>query len=637
MCGIAGFIYKEPNKKAETSILKSMLDKIIHRGPDEEGVYINKNVALGMRRLNIIDLTTGSQPIFNQNKDRIIVYNGEFYTFKRFKEQLSDKYKFKTKSDTEVILYLYEEYGENFINKLLGMYAFSIYDKRKGKLILVRDRIGIKPLYYTLTDKGTFIFGSEIKTILCHPEAKKEVDPQGLELLLTLEYIPTPLSLFKGIKKVPPGHYLVYSKGKVRLKKYWDINPQTLKAKETDYLKEIDSLLEESVKDRLISDVSLGAFLSGGVDSSSVVGKMRKIGVDPLMTFSIGFQEKSYNELPFSEKVSEMFNTKHFIEILSPDINSLLKKLIFHMDDPIGDFSIFPTYLVSKIARKNVTVALSGDGGDETFAGYEHYIAQKLGGLFNKIPFIDIPFTLLSSIFPPSKQKKGFINRLKRFSKGLSLDNSLRHFRWMTFLSLEQKKKLFTNKVKKEIDLSREIHKRKPLDDIFNKAKSFDNINGELYIDFKTYLTDNILVKVDRMSMATSLETRVPILDHRLVDFAFKIPGKYKLKGFTTKHIFKKNALKMLPADIVFREKQGFSIPIKNWLKKELKPLLLNFLSEEKINKAGFFNFLEVNRYVDEHLSGKYNHSHILWGILLFHVWYEYFILENKKWTEEIF
>ncbi len=636
MCGIAGFIYQNKNNKAEEKLLKEMLSLIVHRGPDEDGVYIDDNVALGMRRLNIIDLNTGSQPIFNKNKDRVIVYNGEFYKFNNYREKLKNKYDFKTKTDTEVILYLYEEYGEEFVNKLNGMYAVSIYDKRDDKLILVRDRVGIKPLYYTLTAKGTLVFGSELKTILKHPEVKREVSPQALEYFLTLEYIPAPLSIFKNIKKLPQAHYLVYSNGKIRLQRYWRIKPETIKGDESQYIETLDKLFESSVKERLISDVPLGAFLSGGVDSSSVVGKMRKIGVEPLLTFSIGFKEKSYNELPFSEKVAKIFKTKHYTEYVTPDIISLIKKLIVYMDDPIGDFSIFPTYLVSEITRKKVTVSLSGDGGDELFAGYEHYIAQKIGNILDKIPLSKIPFKIMPYFFPPSKTKKGFVNRVRRFGKGIGLSSGLRHFRWMVFLTLEQKRRLFSDNIKKELDLSREINEREPLKEIFDYAKKFDSINGELYIDFNTYLVDNILVKVDRMSMATSLEARVPILDHELVEYAFKIPGKYKLKGLTTKDIFKKAALKMLPKEIVYREKQGFSIPIKNWLKNELKPMLLKTLSEENIMRTGFFNYSEVKRYTEEHLAGKDNHSHILWGLLLFHIWYGYFVSEDKKWIEEI-
>ena len=634
MCGIAGFIYKD--REAEEKLLRKMLSLIIHRGPDEEGVYVKDNCAIGMRRLNIIDLNTGSQPIFSKDRKKVIVYNGEFYPFKKFRDDLEEKYEFYTKTDTEVILHLYEEYGLSFVEKLSGMYAIAIWDETEKKLILVRDRVGIKPLYYTLTDSGTIVFGSEPKTILLHPEVKREVDPQALELFLSLEYIPAPLSIFKNIRKLPPAHFLIYKEGKIEVREYWKIENKTFKAEENEYIEGIDKLLEKSVKERLISDVPLGAFLSGGVDSSSVVGKMRKIGVDPLLTFSIGFDEKSYNELPFSQKVAEIFKTDHYIEKVSPNTISLIKKLIFHLDDPIGDFSIFPTYLVSKIAKKRVTVSLSGDGGDELFAGYEHYIAQKISNLTRKIPLLKQSASLLSSLLPPSPKKKGFVNRIKRYSRGLNLSPSLRHFRWMLFLTLEEKKRLFSEKLKKELELDKEIHEREPLKKVFEKAKDFDPINGELYIDFKTYLVDNILVKVDRMSMATSLEARVPILDHNLVEFAFKIPGQYKLKGLMTKYIFKKNAEKMLPKEIVYREKQGFSIPIKNWLKNELKPLLYNFLSKENVEKIGFFNPEEIERFIREHTEGKENHSHILWALLLFHMWYEFYIIE-EQWTEGIF
>ncbi len=626
MCGIAGFIYRDKNRLAEANILKEMLSLIVHRGPDDEGIFVYSNIAMGMRRLKIIDLETGSQPIFNEDRSKVIVYNGEFYTFKEWKKVLKNSHRFYTKTDTEVILHLYEEYGIEFLKKLRGMYAFSIFDKKKNQLIIVRDRVGIKPLYYTITEEGTLVYGSELKTILVHPEVKKELNPQALNFLLTLEYIPSPYTLFKNIHKLKPGHYLFYDNGNIKIEKYWDIEPDDEIFDEKKAKEGISEILKEAVKMRLISDVPLGAFLSGGVDSSTIVANMRFLNTNPLMTFSIGFEEKSYNELPYAEKVSKKFNTIHYVKYLKPNIGELFEKLIFHLDDPIGDFSIFPTYLVSKIARERVTVALSGDGGDELFSGYEHYIAQKLSKLLNFFPAKHV-LKLADQLLPPSPKKKGLVNRVKRFSKGLMLDKNLRHFRWMIFASEKEKREIFTGDFLKEIEISDNLFEIEPLNEIFIKAKEFDPVNGELYIDFKTYLTDNILVKVDRMSMAESLETRVPLLDHEFVEFVFKISGNLKLKGLRTKHIFKEYAKSFLPQEIIEREKQGFSIPIKNWLKKELKELLLENLNEDSIKEDGIFSYKGVKKLIDEHLSGKENHSHILWGILVFQMWKKRFFL----------
>ena len=631
MCGIAGFVYADPQRPAEEEILLKMLDSIFHRGPDEDGRWTQGNKALGMRRLSIIDLSTGSQPLFNEKRDRLIVYNGEFYTYQEHRKALAEKYRFTSQSDTEVILRLYEEYGMGFTDRLRGMYAFALADLKEDRLILVRDRLGIKPLYYTLTPTGTLVFGSEIKALLAHPEVDSTPDLQALEYLLTLEYIPAPLSAFKSIKKLPAGHTLTYSGGRVEIAPYWSLEPETQSRSLSQWEDELESRLEEAVKMRLISDVPLGAFLSGGVDSSAVVAKMRRLGVDPLMTFSIGFDDPSYNELPHSQRVSDLFHTQHHTETLKADILPLLPRVLPQMDDPIGDFSVFPTLLVSEVARRHVTVSLSGDGGDEIFAGYEHYLAQKAaetdrrfaGGLGGSL------LRGLSSMVTPSSQKKGWRNRLLRYSRGLSLDPGLRHFRWTVFLSLEQKRRLFTPEARKEMDLSREIHLRDPLKRHFQKAASFDSVNGELYLDVMTYLPDNILVKVDRMSMAVSLEARVPLLDHLLVETAFRIPGPQKLQGWTTKALFKKASLRDLPPETVYRRKEGFSIPMKSWLRRELVPLQDKFLSAGSLDSTGIFVFSEVEKYRREHLSGKFDHSHILWGILLTQMWFHRFILKE--------
>ena len=639
MCGICGFYENKP--EADRGILEAMNAQIVHRGPDEDGFFHQDHVGLAMRRLCIIDLETGQQPMFSFSDRHTITFNGEIYNFMELKAELETKgFQFKTKCDTEVIINLYEAYGTEFVKKLRGMFAISIYDKIKERLILARDHVGIKPLYYTIKPgSGNLVYGSEIKSILQYPGISREIDPQAVDWFLTLEYIPAPFSMFKAIRKLPAGHLLVYSKGQSAplIERFWDPSKgehissgdrnKNGKPPDFDLLKEeFHALLNESVKMRMISDVPLGAFLSGGIDSSAIVATMAGLSEQRIKTFSIGFEEKSYSELKYSTQVSEQFNTDHYTKTLSPDINELVLYLADFWDEPLGDFSNFPTYLVSKTAREKVTVVLSGDGGDEIFGGYEHYIAQKVAR------FVDFPlfrpFHKLASnvthLFPPSEKKKGFVNRIKRFSEGLHNSHADRHFRWMIFLSNLQKRKLYSPSFLQD-EYLKPLHNRTTFDDYFEKSRGFDGINQDLYLDFNTYMVDNILVKVDRMSMATSLEARVPLLDYKMVEFAFSLPDSYKLGGNTTKWFFKKAMEGILPDDIIYRRKEGFSIPIKNWLKTDLKDLMMEYLSEKRIREAGFFNFEFVEKMKNEHLNNKQNHAHRLWALILFNLWRERF------------
>lgn len=627
MCGICGFY--QSDLKADKSDLKLMNNQIIHRGPDDDGYYFNGRVGLAARRLSIIDLNTGHQPLTSHSKMNWITYNGEVYNFKELREELKARgYKFRTSTDTEVIVNLYEEFGLDFVKKLRGMFAIGIYDIKKNKLILIRDRIGIKPLYYSFQPENkTLIFASEIKSILKYPGIKKELNNNALDLFLTLEYIPAPFSIFKNINKLPSGHILIYENGNIQIKKYWEIKKGKLNGNFNELKEQFLSLLNESVKMRMISDVPLGAFLSGGIDSSAITSVMSSISENRIKTFSIGFEEKSYSELKYSKIVSEKFNTDHYTKSLSPDINELVLFLSNFFDEPLGDFSNFPTYLVSKAAREKVTVILSGDGGDEIFGGYEHYIAQKIAR------FVDFPifrpfhklFSKTTNLFPPSELKKGFTNRIKRFSEGLSNSYKNRHFRWMLFLSNFQKTKLYSPDFLDPRFLNI-LPLRRPFEKYFELSREFDGLNQDLCLDLKTYLVDNILVKVDRMSMATSLEARVPLLDHKIVEFAFSIPEDFKLKGYTTKWFFKKSMEGILPDEIIYRQKEGFSIPIKNWLKNELKDLMFEYLSEKRIKETGIFNYNYIKKMIDEHINNRENHSHRLWTLILFNMWKEKFL-----------
>jgi len=627
MCGICGIIQPENKKPIPKKYLSSMCRTIIHRGPDDQGLHLESDVALGVRRLSIIDLETGHQPLSNEDGSIWTALNGEIYNFPQLRKELIQLgHTFTTKTDTETIVHGYEQWGPDFIKKTNGMFSISIWDRNNRTLFLLRDRLGIKPLYYSLCRDGTLVFGSELKAVLAHPKIERRLDLQALDLFLTLEYIPAPYSIFENIFKLPAGSLLTYKNGTINIRTYWDLQQnRTEEMKELirspeSLQDELFSLLKESVKSRLISDVPLGAFLSGGIDSSAIVGLMHTLGVSPIKTFSIGFEYDTYNELGHARRIAEKFNTEHKEFILKPDILQLTEKLILHLDEPFGDFSIFPTYLVSKTARDSVKVILSGDGGDELLAGYEHYQAQKL----SKNPLMGPVHGLLPPLikkFPPSPKKKGLWNKMQRYCRGVEMDKSLRHLRWMMFLSPEEKKPLYSENLRESLKGITSLHKQEPFQSIFKRMNDYDATNGELFLDLNTYMVDDILVKVDRMSMATSLETRVPLLDHNVVEFLFQIPGRFKLKGMSSKWIFKKTMERLLPKENIYRKKEGFSIPIKHWLRTELKEMMLDYLEENRIKKEGLFSSKAVNLLIQSHLKKKRNNSHQIWALLVFEIW----------------
>jgi asparagine synthase (glutamine-hydrolysing) len=625
MCGICGFFQLQ--EAADAGVLKRMNDQIIHRGPDDEGFFHQEGVGLAARRLSIIDLVTGHQPLCSASGNSWIAYNGEVYNFRELRRELEGRgCAFRSQSDTEVVVNLYEEFGLDFVKKLRGMFAIAIYDQKRRRLVLARDHIGKKPLYYSLERGRRLVFASEIKAILQYPGMSREVDPEALDLFLTLEYVPAPYSILKSVRKLPAGHILVFEDGEASIGEYWDLRPGAGAVDFSLAREEFLGLLEESVRLRMISDVPLGAFLSGGIDSSAVVAFMARASALPVQTFSVGFEEKSYSELPFSRRVAAKFMTDHHERILSADIGELVDRLARSLDEPLGDFSNFPTYLVSRTARENVTVALSGDGGDEIFGGYEHYVAQKLARFADYPPLR--PLRCLAGramrLVPPSEKKKGLVNRAKRFSEGFANPAADRHFRWMLFLTARQKKRLYTPGFMRE-SFAAELPEREPFRAFFARSRGFAGINQDLYLDLKTYLADDIMVKVDRMSMASSLETRAPLLDYKLVEFAFSLPPEWKVRGTTGKWFFKKAMAGILDDETIYRQKEGFSIPIKNWLRGELKELMLDTLSRRKISAMGYFSYPEVERMIREHLANRDNHAHRLWALIQFHLWHDHF------------
>lgn len=620
MCGICGVASSHNLDSASGIILERMCQSLYHRGPDDDGYYLGKKALLGVRRLSIIDLVTGRQPIPNEDRAVWVAFNGEIYNYREIRAQLEAKgHVFATQSDTEVIIHAYEEYGQGCVDLFNGMFAFAVWDANQHRLFLARDRLGIKPMYYW-TGNGQIVFGSEIKAIIAHPIVPRDIDPLALDYFLTLEYIPGPRTIFKDIHKLQPGHYLIFQNGSLKVERYWDIAPQAFPQDEQTCHEALVELIKDSVQMRLVSDVPLGAFLSGGIDSSTVLAFMSQASGSPVKTFSIGFEDDSYNELPFARQVAAAFKTEHHEQVMSPDITALAEQLAGHLDEPLGDFSIFSTYLVSQMASKFVKVVLSGDGGDEVFGGYDTYLAQSLHEYYRQLP-AGLRKNVLPRLFdliPPQRSKKGLVNKSKRFVEGSLYPEFLQHTRWMLFMTEMDKYQLYTPEWRHQLN----GHNATAFfENYFHNADPWDSLAQQQYVDIKTYLVDNILTKVDRMSMAVSLEARVPLLDHRIVEFALNLPAQMKLQRGKTKIILRKAMAEILPQSVLTKPKQGFSIPLKHWLRGPLRPLMMDLLSTNCIRRRGYFEPQAVSHWVDEHLEGRANHSHRLWALLMFELW----------------
>ena len=633
MCGICGKVYFDHSRPVEREVISSMNDVLRHRGPDDQGIYINGNVGLGMRRLSIIDIDGGNQPIRNEAGNVWVVYNGEIYNFPELKDNLISKgHVFYTRTDTEVIVHLYEEFGEDFVKELNGMFGIALWDECRKKLILARDSVGIKPLFYAVFS-DRLIFGSEIKSIL-KDDVPRNVDLEALHDYLSLNYVPAPYTMFKGIKKLEAGNLLIFQNGRVSNKKYWDVhygssNGQSscsLLKSEEDYADRLLELLGNSVKRHLISDVPLGVFLSGGMDSSTIVALMSQMNNRKIKTFTIGFEEKSYNEVDDARLISKRFDTEHNELIVTPNIVDVLPKLIRSFDEPYADSSAIPTYFVSKLAREHVKVCLGGDGGDEIFAGYVTYPAYKVAHLYKKLPrFLTenlIPF--LVNLMPVSDGKVSFDYKAKRFVEGALLPPSLSHFWWKVIFTEEMKQKLYSEELRSTLNGFRDSFQ------IFNRhfdsCTDSDTLQKLLYVDLKVYLPDDILVKVDRMSMAHSLEARVPFLDREVVEFMANVPSSMKMKGFGTKYILKKALEKLLPKEIIRKKKGGFNVPIARWIKNDLKDHVIDALSPSKIRSTGFFNETNVSQILNMHIDGKKDYSRNIWGLFMFMLWHDEYI-----------
>jgi asparagine synthase (glutamine-hydrolysing) len=624
MCGICGIIGSEP---IDRDALGRMTAALRHRGPDDEGFLVDERadgvaVGLGVRRLSIIDLVSGNQPIGNEDGSVQLVFNGEIYNYRELRAELeSSGHRFATDSDTEVIVHLYEELGSHWVERLNGMFAIALWDTNRGELVLARDRFGKKPLYYADLG-GSLLFGSELKSLVEHPRCPRDLDFDALTRYLALEYVPTPYSIFAGIRKLPGGHVLRWRDGRISIEQFWDLEhrPDDPSRPDEQYVEEFRELLRAAVRRRLISDVPLGAFLSGGIDSSSVVAMMvDSLPAGAVKTFSVGFEEQSFDESLHARRVAGHFGTDHHEEVFTARVMlDTLPTVVDGLDEPFGDASILPTYLLSRLTREHVTVALGGDGSDELLAGYPTFPADRFAR-FYRVPRMLHTNVIapLADRLPVSTANFSFDFKLNRFLRAAASREDVRHAVWLGSFTPDEQAALLI---------------AAPGDPFAEQRRMLASAGGDrlgklIYLYAKTYLQDDILVKVDRASMACSLEVRAPFLDVELVEFLSRVPSRLKLRRLDTKHLLKRAMGDILPPGIANRAKKGFGIPVAAWFKGELREALQDELSNERIRRQGLFEPDEVNRLVSEHLSGRRDHRKALWTLFVFQLW-------HRRWFE---
>jgi asparagine synthase (glutamine-hydrolysing) len=629
MCAIAGIYNFRAGEPVSCGLLKAMTDTMVHRGPDDEGFYISGALGLGHRRLSIIDLEGGHQPLTNEDNTVWVVFNGEIYNFMELHDELVKKgHVFKTRSDTEAIVHLYEEEGERCFERLRGMFAIAIWDARDRKLLLARDRIGKKPLFYFHDGVG-IAFASEMKALLKIPRVPREIDLEAVSDYFSLLYIPAPKSIFKHIRKVLPAHYLVVSNKGIREVEYWDINfSEIAERTEDEWCDKLLDMYREAVSLRLMSDVPLGAFLSGGVDSSSVVALMADVVRDSVTTCSIGFEEEEFNELDYARETASRFGTHHHEKIVRPDAVEIVEKLAWHYDEPFADSSAIPTYYVSQMARETVAVALAGDGGDENFAGYRRYYFDRRENIMRGL----LPGAVRKPVFGTIAQLYPKADWAPRVFRGkATFENLARspieaYFRSISGFPSELKARVLHEDVRWSL---KGYDSLTVLRDYYDKTRTTDPLSRIQYVDIKTYLTDDILVKVDRASMAHSLEVRAPLLDHKLMELAATMPSSVKLRGMNGKYIFKKAVRKLLPQSVLRRKKMGFAVPLSQWFRNDLK----EFAHSVLFTGSGdtLLTGATVKRVWEEHQSGLRNRSTELWALLMFRLWERQFMADTSS------
>ncbi len=617
MCGICGIVGFD-----DENLLNKMCEAMFYRGPDDSGIFVDSLVGLGHRRLSIIDLKTGHQPVHNEDESIWIVFNGEIYNFKELRKELENRgHKFYTSTDTEVIVHSYEEYGDNCAEKFNGDFAFAIWDGDRKKLLLARDPIGVKPLYYTVCH-GCLLFSSEIKSLLQYRDFDKKLNYNALHRYLTFQYTPGPETMIEGIFKLQPGHILTYIKESLNISQYWSIKSTEIINSESYFCNTLLMLLKESIRRRLMSDVPLGAYLSGGLDSSAIVGLMSEMMDKPVKTFSVGFGAgEPVDELKYAKIVADHFGTEHHEIIIQPDAFKHLARIIWHLDEPISDPAVIPTYFLSEYTKKYVTVVLTGEGGDEVFAGYEKYKLNKkierMASFYRKVPsFISIPVVNACIMLSPEgstiKRKLQFI--LESGEKDYNYIKSTQVF------SETDKEELYSDSLRE--------HKKDGIVDVvrphFQKMRTQGFLSQMQYADIKTWLVDDLLMKVDKTTMAHGIEARVPLLDKEIVEFSFNIPSDLKLKGNTGKYVFRKLAGSFLPREIIERRKHGFNVPINQWLDGQLKDIVSQMLSESNVHKE-YFKYKYINNLLNNKTS-KMDYSYKLWALLTFEMWHRLYM-----------
>jgi asparagine synthase (glutamine-hydrolysing) len=617
MCGIAGFAdLTAPPRAADAdrSRVKAMCDVMRHRGPDDEGSHIEPGVGLGMRRLSIIDLSTGHQPIHNEDRTVWVVFNGEIYNYRELRSTLEARgHHFYTSSDTETIVHGYEEWGERVFSRLRGMFGIAIWNTRSRTLLVARDRAGIKPLYYAEAS-GRLFFGSEAKCVLANPEVDRRLDAAALDHYLAYQYTPGDRSIFRGIRKLRPGHYLKAAGGVVTTERYWQLPAgHSFEGDEVEALAQLRTVLGDAVRSHMMAEVPLGAFLSGGIDSSLVVALMAEASDRPVQTFSIGFDEAGFDELPHARRVARHLGTEHSELVVKPDALAILDRVVWHFDEPFADPAAIPTWYVAEMARRHVTVVLSGDGGDELFGGYARYLPHPRVESFDRLaPGVGRAVAAAAwRALPHGVRGKNFLRHVARDSQGRYVDS-------VTFFHADERRGLLSPALQAELrDWNAERYFSQP----FERLKHLPLKAQLMAFDFETYLSEDCLVKVDRMSMAHSIESRVPLLDHLVIEFAASLPASMKMPGGRLKHLLKQLAFSLVPREILDRPKQGFGVPVGHWFRGELRDAFGDILGSPHARQRGYFDLRFVDRVLAEHLSGRRDHSWQLWMLLVFELW----------------
>jgi asparagine synthase (glutamine-hydrolysing) len=628
MCGICGFVFEDPARPAPADVLDRMTDRLAHRGPDDRGVFAEPGAGLGHRRLSILDLSpAGHQPMASEDGDRLIVFNGEIYNFGELRAGLEGRgHVFRSRSDTEVLLRLYEERGAACLAELRGMFAFAVWERRRRRLFLARDRVGKKPLVYAARG-GDLAFASELSSLVEAPGFTRSVDRVALHHYLTYQFVPAPWTIWEGARKLPAAHTLVWEGGRTRVERYWDLHyvPKLRLGSPAAYAERFLAIFRDAVRERLVSDVPLGAFLSGGIDSSAVVAMMSLAGAAPVRTFSIGFSERDYDEVRYARLVAERYGTEHRELVVEPRALEVLPQLVRHYGEPFGDSSAVPTWYVSKLTREHVTVALSGDGGDEAFAGYQRYLADRLIAAYLLLPAALREGLLRRAIeaLPGPRRPRGFVGRLKRFVATADRSRERQYVRYLC---------IFTNQAKEELYAPGFAASLGGVDAVglverlYREADGASFLDRTLSVDVHSYLPDDILVKVDIAGMGNSLETRAPFLDHRLLEFAAACPPELKLRRLTGKYLVKRALGPYLPREVIRRRKMGFGMPVAEWFRGELRQPAADLLLSARALQRGIFRREAVERLIAEHGRRDADHGYRLWVLLFLELWFREFV-----------